>query len=188
MARAFTIPACFILLSISQAAGQDTNFSAENVSFDPCQAVGKASLFKPLGEIPTRLMDDGGRMPPDCSRGFFVSRLAGDEGRFDRDIAFHWEPTNFFHMPTYFDDVPLERYGQTWNAHLQPAVSGAKFVLQIPAWPYKMGVDRPHACVTTLGHQPPGNCLPCMRQTLPCETDAAFLEAAAAVGLVFLLP
>ena len=36
--------------------------------------------------------------------------------------------------------------------------------------------------------RPPGDCVPCLRQTLPLECDAAFLEAATAVGLVFLLP
>ncbi len=156
--------------------------------FDPCLALRDAALFKPLRDIDARMPSDGKRLPPDCSGPYFQSSATGDERRFDSITSLHWKPTNFFHMPAYFDDVPLERYGQTQHPRLQPVLSGVKFALALPILPYKMGVDRPHDCVTTLGHLPPGDCLPCIKQTLPLEFDAAFFEAATAVGLVFLLP
>lgn len=160
--------------------------------FNPCQAVEQAladgSLFKPLAEIKSVLSTDGQRMPQDCSVLQFVSQVSGSESRFYRDIDYYWRPTDFFHMPAYFDDVPLERYGQTKFPRLQPVVSGTKFILQLPVVPYKIGVDRPHDCISTLGHRPPGDCVPCIRQRLPKELDAAFLQAASTVGLVFLLP
>ena len=156
----------------------------ENEEFDPCLAL----RFKPLRDIDARMPSDENRMPPDCSAPYFQSRTTGDERRFDTITPMHWQPTNFFHMPAYFDDVPLERYGQTQHPRLEPVLSGVKFALALPVLPYKMGVDRPHDCVTTLGHLPPGDCLPCIKQTLPLEFDAAFFEAATAVGLVFLLP
>ena len=146
------------------------------------------SVFKPLSSIRAVVKDDGLRLPPDCSSLHFTSQSNGSGSRFDTDLVYHWEPTNFFHMPTYFDDVPLERYGQSKSPFLQPLISGTKFVLQVPALPYKIGIDHPHDCITTLGHRPPGDCVPCIRQRLPKEADAAFLQAAATVGLVFLLP
>ena len=146
------------------------------------------SLFKPIGQIRAVLVADDDRLPPDCSGQFFTSELPGSQKRFVGEMNYRWQPTNFFHMPAYFDDVPLERYGQSVCPFFQPVISGTKFVLQVPMLPYKMGVDPPHACITSLGHQPPGNCVPCIRQTLPFETDASMIQAVATVGLVFLLP
>ena len=193
--------ALLVLLPIQSVWAQDSsdnagpeitieapNFIEGTRTIDPCEAVDEGALFKPLAEIRTVLVDDGKRMPPDCSNQFFTEELAGDAPRFTVQSQFHWEPTNFFHMPTYFDDVPLERYGQHYHERLQPFISGARFVLQLPVLPYKMGVDRPHACITTLGHRPPGDCVPCIRQRLPLEADAALLQAAATVGLAFVLP
>lgn len=159
-----------------------------NRLFNPCEDVEGASMFKPLSEIRAVLQEDGDRLPPDCSSLYFTEKSAGDAPRFESDIAYHWMPTNFFHMPAYFDDVPLERYGQSCIPLLQPAITGAKFYLQVPAIPYKMGIDAPHSCVTTLGHRPPGNCVPCIRQTLPFQADAALIQGATAVGLAVLLP
>ncbi len=157
-------------------------------TFDACEAVENGAIFKPLSDIKTILASDDEVLPPDCSENFFTEQLAGDSPRFSTQMAYNWEPTNFFHMPTYFDDVPLERYGQHRHPLLQPFISGTRFVLQLPVVPYKMGVDRPHACITTLGHLPPGDCVPCIRQRIPLEADAATVQAAATVGLVFLLP
>lgn len=160
----------------------------EDDSFGACEAVENGAIFKPLSDIKTILASDKELLPPDCSESFFTEQLAGDSPRFSMQMAYNWEPTNFFHMPTYFDDVPLERYGQHRHPVLQPFISGTRFALQLPVLPYKMGVDRPHACITTLGHRPPGDCVPCIRQRIPIEADAAALQAAATVGLVFLLP
>lgn len=179
--------ATYLVLPHVSLVGQEPPMPPEP-QFDPCETVTDGSAFKPLSAIKSMLPDDGKRLPQDCSTKHFTQQLPGTESRFHRDVAFHWQPTDFFHMPAYFDDVPLERYGQSRWPCLQPAVSGAKFLLQVPAVPYKIGVNRPHECITTLGHRPPGDCVPCIRQRLPKELDAAFLQGAAATGLVFLLP
>lgn len=161
-------------------------FNAE--SFAACSAGEGETLFKPISQIRTVLRHDGDRLPPDCTSDFFAEEVVGTGSRFSSEIDFHWLPTNFFHMPAYLDDVPLERYGQSQLPILQPIISGSKFILQIPILPYKMGVDPVHSCVSTYGHRPPGDCVPCIRQTMPREVDAALVQAAATVGLVFLLP
>jgi len=183
MAQTITLVLIIALCSVGNLFAQE-----ERPEFNPCQAVENLTLFKPLGEIRTNLTNDGLRLPPDCSESFFGQVSAGGSIRFAASKVYTWQPTNFFHMPAYFDDVPLERYGQTRHPHIQPLFSGTKFFLQLLAIPYKMGVNRPHDCVTTLGHQPPGNCVPCLKQSLPHEAAATFIEAAAAVGVVFLLP
>lgn len=177
---------CFVWLAspvLAQENGDD-----ETKEFNACEALDNGALFKPLGQIRAVAPVASDRMPPDCSSEFFTEVVAGDTPRFNTLMAYHWQPTNFYHMPTYFDDVPLERYGQHHHEKLQPFISGARFVLQLPVLPYKIGVDRPHACITTLGHRPPGDCVPCIKQRIPHEADASLLQAAATTGLIFLLP
>lgn len=192
MTRAFPrivfFAVCLAVCGNLALAQEDDEDKDADKPFNACQAVADGSLFKPMSDIRTVLSNDGKRMPPDCAQEFFVEEYAGDSPRFTTLTTYNWEPTNFFHMPTYFDDVPLERYGQFRHEKLQPFVSGARFVFQLPVVPYRVGIDRPHACISTLGHRPPGDCVPCIKQRIPLETDAAFLQAAATVGLVFLLP
>ena len=166
----------------------DTDDTEGGGILDPCRSVKDGSLFKPVANIKTRIPSHMDRMPPDCSGEFFTASVPTGSNRFGTEMAYHWEPTNFFHMPTYFDDVPLERYGQTKSECLQPFLSGTRFYLQVPILPYKMGVNPPHECISTLGHRPPGDCVPCIKQTLPFEADAVVVQTAATLGFVFLLP
>lgn len=163
---------------------QDTENERE--PFNPCQAAQLSGLFKPIADIRTQLERDDKRLPPDCSSAFFASQTVWNRNRSPK--VYTWQPTDFFHMPLYFDDVPLERYGQSKHPLLQPVYSGARFLAQVPAIPYKMAIDCPHDCITTLGHRPAGTCAPCVKQKLPCDGQAALMQGAVAVGLVFFLP
>lgn len=146
------------------------------------------SQFKPIGDVQIRLHPgEDVQVPDDCSVILFQSARP-DTARSNAYREVHWLPTNFFHQPLYFDDMPLERYGQTICPRWQPVISGARFFLTVPIVPYKIGVDRPYDCVTTLGLYRPGICAPCTREVLPHETDAALLQAGTALALVFLLP
>ena len=42
-------------------------------------------------------------------------------------INYHWEPSNLYHLPIYFEDFCLERYGHTRHYLIQPFVSGGLF-------------------------------------------------------------
>jgi hypothetical protein len=143
---------------------------------------------KPLSSVYIGMPRDDERLPPDCAQDIFQPSTGDQRPRFESTQLFTWQPTNMFHQPTYFDDVPLERYGQTSHPHWQPVISGVRFFLTFPVLPYKMGVDRPCDCITTLGHAPAGSCAPCIKERIPRELDAGFFEAAAAVALVFALP
>lgn len=188
--RLLLLVSVLLIFTSSLIAQDDLDFSGGS-NFEPCQALQNTTLFKPLGEISTVLESDTDEellTPPDCAGSFFQSRLAGQETRFGSVTPYHWKPTNFFRHPVYFDDVPLERYGQSKSPHFQPFISGTRFILQLPILPYRMGVDPPLSCVSSLGHQPPGSCVPCIRQTLPIQGNASLVQAATTVGLVFLLP
>ena len=99
---------------------------------------------------------------------------------------YFWKASGLLHKPLYFEDVSLERYGQTHI--LQPAVSGLKFFATVPLLPYRIGVDHPCKCIYTLGYQRPGNCACPVREHLPLSLKGAALEAGALTGFVFLFP
>lgn len=157
---------------------------------DECAEMTAGVSFKSISEIVVQLHPTAELIPPDCSSQMFAGYRSAHDAAPNISLSeFHWEPTNFFHYPLYFDDTPLERYGQSLCPPLQPAISGARFFLTFPVIPYKMGVDRTHDCITTLGHHRPGNCAPCTREVLfRGHPSAALLQAATTVGLVFLLP
>jgi hypothetical protein len=101
---------------------------------------------------------------------------------------FYWEAPELWHHPLYFDDVQLERYGQSIAPRWQPFFSGAHFFGTLPILPYKMGHQSPRDCVTNLGYYRPGSPTPCVGRRLPWSRRGAWTEAGTWVGLVFLLP
>jgi hypothetical protein len=148
--------------------------------------------FKPLNQINMRARPAEGRMPIDCSTQLFYSPTGqGGCAVPSRNWAiseYNWVPSNLSAQPAYWDDVPLERYGQSICPAAQPGISGAKFFLTFPIIPYKIGVDRTHDLIYTLGYYRPGSPMPAVRQTLPFEWDAVAFEALAVTGMVFILP
>jgi hypothetical protein len=144
--------------------------------------------FKDLSEIHVGMQLEGREVPPDCSQAVFHGTRPGI-AMTEQITEFHWAPTNFFHRPLYFDDTPLERYGQSVAPHFQPILSGGRFFLTVPILPYKMGYDHPYDCVTTLGYYRPGICAPCVKQVPPpLNWHSALLQAGTTVGIVLLLP
>jgi hypothetical protein len=147
--------------------------------------------LRPLDQIDVSNPVTPGRMPPDGSEELF-SQMAEDGAEVTRpdwpQQVLTWVPSAMVHQPLYFDDVPLERYGQTRHPLFQPLVSGARFFGTFPVMPYKIGVDHPYDLISTLGYYRPGSPAPCVHQTVPFEWDAATLEAAVWTGFVFLLP
>lgn len=148
--------------------------------------------FKPLDRIKMSARHADGRMPIDCSTQLFYNPTGqGGSSVPERNWAmteYNWVASNLAAQPAYWDDVPLERYGQTVCPAAQPGISGAKFFLTFPIIPYKIGVDRTHDLIYTLGYYRPGSPTPPVRQTLPFEWDAVAFEALAVTGMVFILP
>ena len=72
-----------------------------------------------------------------------------------------------------FDDVQLERYGQSRCPTLQPVLSGAHFFGTMAIMPYKMGLSGPFEMTSNYGYYRPGSPTPCVGRRLPWEWDAA---------------
>ncbi len=179
-----------IALTITVATAQEENPPEPPMprTSTGCPPTDAASPFKDLSEIQVGMRLVGKETPPDCSGSVFQG-MRPSTSLSDSISEFHSAPANFFHQPLYFDDTPLERYGQSVSPHFQPFISGGRFFLALPIIPYKIGYDHPYECVTTLGQYRPGVCAPCVMQVPPpLQWNSALLQAGTTVGLVLLLP
>ncbi len=155
------------------------------------------------GQVIVRTIDGGSVSLPfnDLSAG---SRLAvtelwevpadcglPDSGLTDRlwtCQTYTWTASALCHKPLFFEDVQLERYGQTARPIVQPFRSGAHFFLNIAAMPYNAGVYPPNECRYALGYYRPGDCAPFLSKTLPLSARGALWQAGAVVGTAAIIP
>lgn len=104
------------------------------------------------------------------------------------DTAVTWQPTNLYHLPLYFEDPALERYGHTYPFVVQPFVSVARFSGQLVAIPYQMTLDPPTKPMYALGWYRPGEVAPKLKYQIPWNAEAAAVQAGVTTGLIFLIP
>ena len=102
------------------------------------------------------------RVPADRS-----GELAGqweEESRVVSDKLFAWAAPDIRYQPLYFEDVALERYGQTFPPARQSIASGVHFFKSAALRPLQMWHDHPYDCDHPLGFCRPGNRTPCVYQ------------------------
>ncbi|MGE5195360.1 MAG: hypothetical protein ACM3U2_22935 [Deltaproteobacteria bacterium] len=137
---------------------------------------------------------EGAECPECCPDEDSLRRLGREKGEPDRPfiprdfahIHYCWEPTNMYHYPIYFEDVPLERYGHTRHYLIQPFFSGAKFAVQLLGLPYQMTLDPVCSRQYSLGYYRPGECAPYKYYQIPLNAEAALVEAGVITGGYFL--
>jgi hypothetical protein len=145
--------------------------------------------YKPLSAVDVDVRIQSDKLPIDLSGDLFSSGGGVAPSRLDGvERQFSWEPAELTYQPLYFDDVPLERYGQRVHPLIQPWLSGARFFGTFPIMPYKMTLNHPFSRVTPYGLYRPGSPTPLIRTNLPLRVDAATAEAATWVAMIFLLP
>lgn len=137
---------------------------------DPCPVARGMAAFKSLSEIQADPRIQGQTLPVDCSEALFTpagpaSLETLNRAEWSTTIG-SWVPPEFVHQPLYFDDVPLERYGQTTGRWLQPTLSGVHFFSDVAALPLKILADHPHRTVSPLGYWRPGSAAPPTREKL----------------------
>ncbi len=98
-----------------------------------------------------------------------------------------WTASNLCSNPLYFQQPALERYGHSIGP-LQPVLSGAQFLITIPAMPMLMAIDPPNECQYALGYYRPGSCAPFKWDPIPFSMRGAMVEGGVATALVFLIP
>ena len=118
----------------------------------------RVDIAQPQGEV----------LPPDHSSRLFSRGMVdstAEPGHEPADV-FMWAPTDLCYWPLYFEDVQLERYGQTLAPSFQPVFSGVHFAADFTLLPLKMVFDRPLSCMCTLGYHRPGSRVPCCKRDL----------------------
>jgi hypothetical protein len=149
------------------------------------------------GDCPDCTKDgDGNTIPcPECPFEQELRRIGRAPGEPDRpfvprDFAhmhYCWEPTNLYHNPIYFEDVPLERYGHTRNyLVIQPAFSIFKFGIQLIGLPYQMSLYPVWDKQYSLGYYRPGEYVPYKYYQIPLNAKAAIVEAGVISGGYFI--
>ena len=114
--------------------------------------------------------------------------VRGSTDRYFAHIHYHWCASNLSHKPLYFEDVPLERYGQTFPFPVQPFVSVGKFGVQLIGLPYQMALDPVWREHYALGYYQPGDCAPELLYQIPLNAKAAATAAGVYTGFIFLIP
>lgn len=120
-------------------------------------------LSKSIQEIVVDIYDSEER-PEDQS-----SKILGadDSGYYPRSLGYTtvcWQAACIRYQPLYFEDVLLERNGQTANQCFQPYFSAAHFFLSSALLPINMVQDHPKSCDYPLGYCLPGKCPPLLKE------------------------
>ena len=139
--------------------------------------------LKPLNQISNKIDAEPGEFPAECGLG----NESFDPRQWSM-TTYTWKATGLCHKPLYFEDVQLERYGNTCSPLLQPIISGAHFFATSAILPYKMGLEAPCECIYPLGTYRPGSCAPFYFGPLPISARGALYQTGAVLGLVFLIP
>ena len=124
-----------------------------------------------INEIRPTVKDDDPVVPQDYS--YLLTERAGPDWFTapNGEKVFAWVAPNIRYQPLYFQNVALERYGQTYGGVKQIGASGLHFFTSFCRLPYAVLVDHPRSCEYPLGYCRPGNPAPLTHQKLlyPCR-------------------
>lgn len=124
---------------------------------------------KGISDISLDVREKSENAPEDIAAKLVVSQ-AGRWSAFQPTTkVFAWAAPDIRYQPLYFQNVPLERYGQTKAPYLETVHSAAHFFTSIALLPYHMHRDNTGSCDYPLGFCRPGDIVPCtiQRQLYP---------------------
>ncbi len=146
--------------------------------------------LRPLSDITTDIAPPGGPLPKDRSDVLVVgTNNPMFYARSANLVRYQWEAPVVCHRPLYFQDVPLEHFGQSCCPCLQPAISAAKFLGNVLILPYRVALDPPCSETYNLRTYPrPGTPVPCLRETLPLRLKPLLVQMGVVTAIVLVIP
>lgn len=133
--------------------------------FDPATMKSDTWPTHPIQSIRLDIRASSSPTPDDRSINLISSSPNQWEMFAASEKLFCWCAPNIHYQPLWFEDVPLERYGQTYcDSRIQTAASAAHFFLSTLTLPYNAVVDPYYECDYPLGYFRPGDCAPPLRQ------------------------
>jgi len=109
--------------------------------------------LKPMSSISASLRRVDGTSPADQS---WQLTSRGSMPHANTGKLFAWAAPDIRYKPLYFEDVALERYGQTRGVFRQPFASGFHFLKSATFLPYYSLYDPVNSCDGPLGYCRPG--------------------------------
>ena len=125
-----------------------------------------------IQEVRVDASEYGSKIPEDRSDNLFANSKRFGVDLPATDKTFAWAAPNIRYQPLYFEDVSLERYGQTKGLIRQPFVSAIKAFGGGAVLPLRALRDNPYSCDSPLGYCRPGSPTSgqCGCQTGSCES------------------
>ncbi len=111
---------------------------------------------KSIQEVDLDVLESGAEAPEDRSFVLFESSQRFDGNVKAAEKVFAWAAPNISYQQLYFEDVALERYGQTEGLVKQPFVSAGRFLADSLLLSTRAVRDRPQSCDWPLGFCRPG--------------------------------
>lgn len=142
---------------LSQSKNQSKDRSPESATSDDLWS------RKPIGQLRLDIREDHSVAPAD--RSDELDYGAGDWNQFYASPKlFAWAAPDIRYQPLFFEDVPLERYGQTTGIKTQPIRSAVHFFNSVVFLPNHLRHDHWKACDYPLGFCRPGSNVPGTKQ------------------------
>ena len=111
----------------------------------------------PMATLSIDVRDFHDEKPADESLKFTDQSIENWSTFAPQPATFAWAAPNIRYQPLYFENVPLERYGQTRSCLAEVAYGGIHFYRSLTLLPYHAAFDHPRSCDYPLGFCRPGN-------------------------------
>lgn len=139
-------------------------FSPQEAPLTQPGATSTDKLLRPISTINLDIRSGDQKRPQDRSIELLDSSQR-DWSTFEPvSLAYLWEAPNIRYQPLYFEDIALERYGQTCRPGQQVAQSAIHFGVSFLTLPYHLMIDPSWNCDTNYGYCRPGSDTPLIRQ------------------------
>lgn len=121
-------------------------------------------LFRPITSLDLDIRNAEQKRPQDRATEL-LNYSQRDWSAFEPiSLAYLWEAPDIRFQPLYFQDIALERYGQTCRPGQQVAQSAVHFGVNFLTLPYHLIIDPSWNCDTPYGYCRPGSNAPCIRE------------------------
>lgn len=121
---------------------------------------------KTIRAISLDIREKSDRAPQDVATKLLDSQSGRWSSFAPAPKVYAWAAPNIRYQPLYFEDVALERYGQTKSPGRQAVRSGVHFFTSVGLLPWHLCQDPPQSCDYPLGFCRPGDDVPCTDQKL----------------------
>lgn len=122
------------------------------------------NFMRPMSEVSIDIREPNVRLPRDRSTELQNYVMNDWTVTGAPELAVWWAAPNIRYGQLYFENVALERYGQTCGPYKQVAASAAHLFCSVWAVPFQMWTAPAGSCDTPLGYCRPGSATDLQRQ------------------------